>query len=166
MLCPPQTLNSKNLTSNPLVTRWLKIWAQFRSHFKKKQALSLLPITSNALFPPSLIDHASQTWFRKEVRCVRNIFQGYSFISFECMISDFDIPKSNFPRYQQVRSLKKYFSTFLTPPSHSWIEEFLNWGASEWGLISKVYSLIQRAAYRLFKGTVRRGFGSVVSEAV
>lgn len=29
-----------------------------------------------------------------------------------------------------------------------------------------MYSLIQRAAYHLFKGTVGRGFGSVVSEAV
>lgn len=119
MLCPPQTLNRKYLTSSSLVTSRLKIWAQFRSHFKKKQALSLLPIKSNALFPPSLIDHTFHAWFRKGVRCVRNIFQRYSFISFECMVTDFDFPKSNFHRYLQVRSLKKYFSTLLTPPSHS-----------------------------------------------
>lgn len=132
MLCAPLPLNRKYLTSNPLVTSSLKIWAPFRSHFKQKQALSLLPITSNALFPPSLIDHAFQAWFRKGLRCVRDFFQGGSFISFEHMIKAFDIPKSNFYRYLQVRSLvKKYFNTLSAPPPHCWIEELFNLSTSE-----------------------------------
>ncbi len=80
MLCVLLPLNKKYLPSNPLVINSLKIWAQFRSHFKQKQALSLLSITSNALFPPSLIDHAFQVWFRKGLRYVRDFFQGSSFV--------------------------------------------------------------------------------------
>lgn len=85
-----------HLTSNPLVNSSLKLWAQFLSHYKQKQALSLLPITVNALFPPSLIDHAFQAWSNKGIRCVRDFSQSGSFISFEHMTKAFDIPKSNF----------------------------------------------------------------------
>ncbi len=169
MLCAPLPHNRKYLPSNPLVTSSLKIWPQFRSHFKQKQALSLLPITSNALFPSSLTDHVFQVWSRKGLRYVRDFFQGSRFIKFEHMIKAFGIPKSNFYRYLQVRSLvKKYFNTLSTPPPHSWIEE-LDLSVSERGLISTVYSSIQRAAspsLDLLKKQWEEDFGSVVPETV
>lgn len=122
MLCPPQTLNRKFLTSSSLVTSRLKIWAQFRLHFSLGTFLATHYVQCTV---PTILN------LPQRVRCARNIFQGYSFISFECMVTDFDIPKSNFHRYLRVRILKIYFSTLLTPPSHSQIEKFLNWGESE-----------------------------------
>ncbi len=130
------------------MTSSLKLWTQFRSHFKQKQALYLLPITSSALFPPSLTNRAFQVWFRKGLLCLkRDFFQGSSFISFEHMIKAFNIPKSNFYRYLQVQSLvKKYFNSLSTPPPHSWIEELFDLSVSERGLISTAYCSIQRTA--------------------
>lgn len=58
-----------------------------------------------------------------------------------------DIPRSHFFRYLQVRSLvQKHFTSFPSPPVGGWIEELLEWDPLECGLISRLYSTIQRVA--------------------
>lgn len=88
MLCAPLPLSKKSQTVNPIVNGSLRIWSQFRSHFKHKQALTLLPIVSNGLFPPSLVDSAFQIWFRKGLWCIRDLFQNNNFISFEHIVRE------------------------------------------------------------------------------
>lgn len=74
MLCVPLPRSKKSRTVNPIVNSSLKIWSQFRSSFKHKQTLYLLPIVSNGLFPPSMMDSAFKLWFRRGLRCVRDLF--------------------------------------------------------------------------------------------
>ncbi len=81
MLCTPLLLSKKSLM-NPTVINTLKIWSHLRSYFKYKQILPLLPITANALFPPSLLDSTFQLWFRKGLRCIRDLYQDNNFILF------------------------------------------------------------------------------------
>ena len=54
LLCSPlPTVVSKH-TKNPIVLASLKIWFQFRRHFKYLSSSILAPIVGNHLFPPAL----------------------------------------------------------------------------------------------------------------
>ncbi len=91
-------------------------------------------------------------------------------MSFEHMVKTFYIPKTNLYRYVQVQSLvKNYFNTRSTLPPYSWIEDIFDLSVSDWGLISTVYSLIQRVAspsLDFLKKQWEEDFGSVVPETV
>ena len=57
LLCAPLPLSKNYWTNNPVIQGSLKIWTQFRIHFKHKQALIASPILANVHFPPSLFFH-------------------------------------------------------------------------------------------------------------
>lgn len=52
----------------PVIKNSLKIWLQFRKHFHFNQAINLLPLLWNHLFPPS------QTWHRNGLVFVNDLF--------------------------------------------------------------------------------------------
>jgi len=58
LICAPLPVSKQRLTNNPIVSGSLRIRSQFKTHLKHRQALPSLPISANALFPPSLMDTA------------------------------------------------------------------------------------------------------------
>ena len=112
-------------TNNPIISGCLKIWSQFRIHFKHKQALATAPILANINFAPSATDPSFQLWHRRGIKFVMDLFKGGHLISFEQLKKDFSIPQSHFFRYLQVQSyVKTHFS--LTTPQSTWINECFN----------------------------------------
>lgn len=67
-------LSKHHLTNNAVVQGSLRIWFQFRTHFKFRSALTSTPIQYNVHFAPSLIDPSFQQWHRSCLMCVKDLF--------------------------------------------------------------------------------------------
>ncbi|KAF3834483.1 hypothetical protein F7725_025687, partial [Dissostichus mawsoni] len=124
-------------TNNPVIQGSLKIWTQFRIHFKHKQALIASPILANVNFSPSLTDPSFRLWHGRGIRCVKDLFKNGHFISFEQLKKDFNIPQSCFFRYLQIRSyVRTHFS--LAAPQSTWIDDCLNMDPCDRGLETRI----------------------------
>ena len=116
-VCAPLPLSKQRLTNNLIVSSSLQIWSQFRTHFKRRQAMPSLPISANALFPPSLMDTAFKLWFRNGLKRVKDLFKDGVFMSFEQLVSEYNIPSSHSFRYWQVRAfVRKHFPSCTIIP--------------------------------------------------
>uniref|UniRef100_A0A3P9J6K5 Reverse transcriptase zinc-binding domain-containing protein n=1 Tax=Oryzias latipes TaxID=8090 RepID=A0A3P9J6K5_ORYLA len=143
----PLPLDKKLIPNNPVILGSLKIWQQFRIHFKHKQGLLSAPIVTNVLFPPSFIDSTFQVWANKGIDTLKKLFNEGHFLSFEQLQEKFNLPSSDFFRYLQVRSfVKKHFSPSLQTPPGSWIDECLTLDPSKKGVISYLYHMFNTAA--------------------
>ncbi|KAF3859875.1 hypothetical protein F7725_000130 [Dissostichus mawsoni] len=82
-------------TSNPIVLSTLKIWYQFRKHFKFSSAPLQGPVDMNHLFTPSLMDCVFSLWKRKGIRSLQDLFVNNSFSSFQTLASRCSLPASH-----------------------------------------------------------------------
>lgn len=145
LICSSLPLSKHHWTNNVVVQGSLKIWFQFRIHFKFRNALVATPIQSNVHFAPSLIDPSFQRWHRKGLSCVKDLFKNGIFATFDQLIKDFNMLQSDFFRFLQIRSfVKKTFS--LTLPPKTWLDECLELCPYDKGLVSVLYNRIQGAA--------------------
>lgn len=96
LVCVPLLLSKQRLTNNLIVSGSLRIWSQFRTHFKHRHAMPSLPITVNALFPPSVMDTAFKSWFRSGLKRVMDLFNDGVFMSFERLVNEYNIPGSHY----------------------------------------------------------------------
>lgn len=99
MLCGPLPVAVGAHTDNPIVKGSLRIWTQFRIHFGHIQALVSMPLSSNFLFKPSLIDTAFLTWARKGINSVGDLFVDGTFVSFDYLVNELILPKTHYFRY-------------------------------------------------------------------
>lgn len=103
LVCAHLHLSKHLYTNNPVVCNSLKIWMQFRTHFKNRNALLSAPIYGNHLFAPALGGAAFRERYRGGVECVENIFKGGVFMSTTHLENVYGIPsKTNYLRYFQV----------------------------------------------------------------
>ena len=78
LLCSPlPTVVSKH-TKNPIVLASLKIWYQFRRHFKFLSSSILAPKVGNHLFPPAL-DASFSFWKVKGINCFLDLYENCFF---------------------------------------------------------------------------------------
>lgn len=82
LVCAPAPLSKKYFTNNAVVSATLKIWSQFRLHFKHKANLPSSPIAANPLFPPSMLDPAFLLWSGKGLTYVKDLFVNGTFLTF------------------------------------------------------------------------------------
>lgn len=68
LVCAPLPLSKHLYTNNPVVHGSIKIWAQFRAHFKNRKALLSAPVYGNHLFSPALGGTAFREWYRAGVK--------------------------------------------------------------------------------------------------
>ncbi len=96
-------LKPTNFTSNPVVLSCLKIWFQFRHHFKFVSPSTHTPVTKNHLFPPSLIDTTFMIWHDRGIKYLRDLYRDGIFSTFSDLRSDFNLPASHLFHYFQLR---------------------------------------------------------------
>ena len=106
LLCSklPFTQPISSFTSNPIITHSIKIWNQVRRSFSLKDLSMAAPIAKNHMFTPSLMDEAFDAWSRKGVVSLSDLYIDGNFASFEQLVQKYNIPKSNFFRYLQLRN--------------------------------------------------------------
>uniref|UniRef100_A0A3Q3ENM7 Reverse transcriptase domain-containing protein n=1 Tax=Kryptolebias marmoratus TaxID=37003 RepID=A0A3Q3ENM7_KRYMA len=143
LLTSPITLNPSGFTSNLLVRSVLKIWNQFRRHFKFNSASTLAPLLKNHLFQPALTDPTFLSWENKGLTCFKDLYKEGIFRSFTDLSSEFHLPASHLFRYFQIRHCTRVlFPGFPSkPPNFQW-EMFLSWDPLQRSFISKVYTEI------------------------
>ena len=118
--------NLSGHTNNPVVSSTLKIWYQFRRHFKFTSASTLAPLLGNHLFRPALSDPTFSVWHEKGLRTLRELYKDNTFRRFTDISSKFELPTSHLFRYFQIRyCTKSLFPSFPSlPPNQIW-DEFL-----------------------------------------
>lgn len=126
--------------SNPIVLNSVKIWSQFRRHFNLSTMSVHSPIANNHSFVPSISDLAFKMWKTKGITTISDLFLQGSFGSFSQLSDRFDLPKSQFYRYLQIRHfVQKNFPSFPNRPLDNTIDKLLSLSPKQRGLISVIY---------------------------
>ncbi|KAI5086736.1 hypothetical protein C0J45_23912, partial [Silurus meridionalis] len=138
-------MKTSQFTTNPTVLSTLRIFNQFRNHYKFQTASILGPIYKNHLFPPSMLDSSFRCWETSGLRCIKDLYAEGLFSSFENLRRLYDLPHNHFFRYLQIRSfIKNKFPPFpdLAPssPLDNLTSSYLPF--TNEGLISILYSQI------------------------
>lgn len=133
-------LKTSQFTSNPVILSTLKIFNQFRCHYKFTSASVLGPIYKNHLFPPSMLDSLFRQWSSSGLERFKDLYVDDSFNSFENLCIKYNLPHNHFFRYLQVRSfaMEKFPQFPALPPVHPLDNLTLNFINK--GLISILYS--------------------------
>lgn len=103
-----------------------------------------MPLNANPLFRPSLLDGAFQIWFKKGLHSVGDLFINGLFGSFDQLVKDYNLPKSHFFRYLQIRNFTRtYFASFPYKPPTCLLDECLKLKPHIPGCVSQLYSIFQ-----------------------
>lgn len=120
---------SSNISN--MVRSTLRIWTQMCHHFGWTSFSVKAPIHSNHNFGPSLIDKSFLNWQKLGIRCFNDLYSDGLFSSFDLLCVKFNLPKSNFFRYLQVRDfLRKTLSSFPSLPPCNHLDGLLEWPGS------------------------------------
>lgn len=126
-----------------MVNHSVRIWVQFRRRFGLQGPSTLSPVKSNHMFIPSCTDPAFTLWFDKAIRTIRTLYIGELFTSFSQLSQTYNLPKTHFFRYLQVRSfVQKTFIYFPNESKTSHVEHILKLNSDGRGLIAQIYDLI------------------------
>ena len=133
MLTSPLPSNRTISPTNPVVKASLRIWLQFRKHFGLNQlSTRYFPVANNQFFPPSVIDKAFQHWHRNGLTTLSDLFWDDTFLSFETLVTEHDIPRSHFFRFLQVRSFtQKMVPSFPYLPPKNQLDILLQLSPNE-----------------------------------
>lgn len=100
----PQSCNvsSSSFTHNPVSA--LRIWWQFRRHFKFTSASTLMALFENHMFSPSLTDPVFTQWHSKGLRCFQDLYRDdMTFCSYIQLSSDLGLSESHLYRNFVIR---------------------------------------------------------------
>lgn len=101
LLGSPLRYSTTKPIDNPVVCHTLRVWAQFRRTFGYSDLF---------LFIPSLHDLTFQDGHKKGIRWFKDMFEDKCFMSFNQLSEKYDLPKTHFFQYLQVRH---YVSSIL-----------------------------------------------------
>ena len=126
--------------SNPVVLSTLKIFNQFRCHYKLTSASVLGPIYKNHLFPPSTLDSTFKQWSLNGLIYIKDLYTDNIFDSFENVCKRYNLPRSSFFKYLQIRHfVKSKFVHFPDLPVVTVLDKLTLTFVNK-GLISLLYS--------------------------
>lgn len=137
------SVNPSGFTNNPVVISTLKIWFQFRKHFKFLTPTISSPLLRNYAFKPAVTDSVFTLWHDKGLKCFKDFYKDGIFCSFTDLSTEFKVGDHLF-RYFQIRNcVKSLFPNFpQLPPEQTW-DSLLRLNVSQRSLNSKVYGTIQ-----------------------
>lgn len=116
-----------------MVLNTLKIWYQFRRHFKFVAVSSLGPVNNKHLFPPSLSDSTFSVWYDKGIKLLKHL---YVFICF-------GLPVTHLFHYFQVRDFaSKCFPNFRSVPPQQPFKSLFSGFPRQRGMILNIYDFI------------------------
>lgn len=93
--------------TNPVVKTSLRICSQFRRYFNLKQYSRFFPVANNHFFLSSGFDNAFQYWQRNGLVFFCDLYKDNTFISFEKLENNHNIPRSHYFRFFQIRSFTR-----------------------------------------------------------
>lgn len=103
MVYSAMPITPRYVSAAPLVFQSLRIWAQVWKHFGWQAGSLRAPIAANHQFPPSLEHESFLVWCEKGIVSFKDLYIAGTFASFDQLRAKFDLPKSRFLRFLQVR---------------------------------------------------------------
>lgn len=103
LTCSPLPISAVKYLSNTVLST-LKIWTQFRKHFKLSNFNLFGLLCNNHLFLPSKLDSAYMLWNDKGTTSFRDLFLDGTFADFESLTSKYNLSRNNFFCYLQIPS--------------------------------------------------------------
>ena len=126
LICAPLKSYPAKRIYNPIVQSTVKIWRQFRRHFKIYSLSLLMPICNNHIFLPSSLDPVFSVWKEKGLVYFKQLFVDRTFVAFDILKTTFDLPNSQLFRYFQIRDFARCnFPNFPHQPPDSLIDTIL-----------------------------------------
>lgn len=127
LVCAPLSSRYPSYIKNPIVLSSLKIWKQFRQHFKLSSPIPLSPICNNHLFPPSNTDTAFTLWKERGLARFSDLYSEGMFATFNDLRVKYNLPQSHMFRYFQARNYARtHFTSFPQSPLGSLVTEVLS----------------------------------------
>lgn len=143
ILCAPSPPPRSQFCANPVVYHSIRIWSQFRRHFKFQITSVHSPIMNNYNFPPSLSDSTFGTWSLKGIKSISNLYADGKFGSFAQLSQLFDLPISHFFRFLQIKHfVQKSITSFPDFPASNTVDYICSLSPSHKGLILNLYNSI------------------------
>lgn len=140
LLTSPLPLKASKLPKKPSVLSTIRIWFQFRQHFKFTAPSMLMSILNNHLFISSSWDAAFITWYDRGIKSFSDLFKDGVFRTFADISVEFNLPSSHQFRYFQIRHCaRSLFPDVLNPPTHQTWDDLLSLNPFLKSFISRVY---------------------------
>uniref|UniRef100_A0A3B3V2X0 Reverse transcriptase zinc-binding domain-containing protein n=1 Tax=Poecilia latipinna TaxID=48699 RepID=A0A3B3V2X0_9TELE len=135
------------ITSNPLILATYNAWFQLHAFLNLNiQLLVNTPFKDNPSIPQPIADGILQTWVRKGIRLVRDLYTNNVFASFDQLSEFYDLHRHSFFKYLQIRHWIKSQSLEIFPdkPEETLLESCLldPKRITTKGLISCVYRMV------------------------
>ena len=99
LVCAPLASHCPSYIKNPIVLSFLKIWKQFRQHFKLSTPIPLSPTCNNHFFPPSNTDTAFTLWRERGLVQFSDLYSEGLFVTFNDLRVKYNLPQSHMFRY-------------------------------------------------------------------
>ena len=127
-------------TKDLLVKTSLKIWTQIRRHFGWQSISFKSPVYANHYFKPSVMDKAVLIWYNAGIKQFQDLYYNGTFVSFQYRCDSFNIPRTHFFRFLQIRNFIRNISQIF-PRQHSGTpyDHVLDKPLSFKGIISATY---------------------------
>ena len=170
LLCSdlPPTQPITSFSSNPVVIYSVKIWNQFRKSFSLRGMSQAAPIVNNHMFLPSMMDDACAIWAKRGVFSFSDLYVDGSFAAFEQLIQKYNIPRSHFYRYLQLRNfVSSNFDCFPSTPPTSLLESVFKYKTITKRTISIIYELLNThtsTSLELLKSKWEADLGEIIHE--
>lgn len=127
LVCSSLPYCCPNYIRNPVVLCSLKIWKQFRQHFKLSAPIPCTLICSNHLFHPSILDTAFTLWKERCLAHISDLYLEGPFATFNDIRVKHNLPQSHMFWYFQICDfVRTHFISFLQPPVGSLATEVLS----------------------------------------
>ena len=141
LVCAPLASHCPSYIKNPIVLSFLKIWKQFRQHFKLSTPIPLSPTCNNHFFPPSNTDTAFTLWRERGLVQFSDLYSEGLFVTFNDLRVKYNLPQSHMFQYFQVWSYARtHFTSFPQAPTGSLITQVLSEARSKISVLSDLIS--------------------------
>ena len=128
---------------NPLVRNTIQIWFETHKYMKDTPLLSYLsPIWKNSNFPPASNDGGFKIWFTKGITKIGSLYKRKNMLSWEELKRDYDLPRSHFLKFLQIRSFITSVLKSTAQPKLSRQEDFFCSDCGDRHLVSKIYKIL------------------------
>ena len=140
------TVDPDSLT-NPVVSHSLKIWSQIRKCYGWQSCSLRSPLIENHAFAPSFTNTVFKDWFEKGIHSFLDLFIDHVFPTIEQLQKKYNIPRSQFYKYLQIRSFViQNNPSYPNSPNQSSMELILMQDRAKKGGISKIYENLSNLA--------------------
>ncbi|MGL4484101.1 MAG: hypothetical protein ACRCUS_04055, partial [Anaerovoracaceae bacterium] len=134
----------KENVSNPIVLNMVRVWHETQRYLRISYTNLLshyCPVWGNPKFIPGRMDVGFKLWAERGIKNIKDLYLEDRLMSFQELITKFDIPRNHFYRYLQIRSFVMSFQKYTIIPPLSSLEKEVTKNCYNEGLFSLLYNM-------------------------